>query len=339
MAKTPPAPNRVKSMNDLRATADEANATDLTNVPSAKRLVYLEFKCIRDFRRHAFHLYTGERLSDMVESIRQNGILIPLIVQRIYDDPDFDYEMLSGHNRKNAGMMAGLVGALCLVKEGLTYQEALMYVVETNLIQRSFSDMLPSERAAVLALRYNEMFSQGKRNDIIRELQILNGESPDQTSGTEFHKSLSRDCLGEKYNLTGRSIANYLRLDKLIDPLKERLDGSAFTIKAGVNLSYIPETEQGWVEDVLSSTQGKLSDGKAAEIRKKYEAQELDESAIRVIIQVALKARAVAVKLSQQTYSRYFSPKASKAEVEKTIDCALALYFSQHEKSEETKDA
>ncbi|MPN23044.1 hypothetical protein SDC9_170429 [bioreactor metagenome] len=89
----------------------------------------------------------------------------------------------------------------------------------------------------------------------------------------------------------------------------------------------------------MSSTQGKLSDGKAAEIRKKYEAQELDESAIRVIIQVALKARAVAVKLSQQTYSRYFSPKASKAEVEKTIDCALALYFSQPEKSEETKDA
>ena len=100
--------------------------------------MFIEFKTIRDFAGHAFHLYTGERLNDMVESVRQNGILQPLIVRRIHDDPEFDYEMLSGHNRKNAAVIAGLDGALCLVKEGISDEEAIMYVVETNLMQRSF---------------------------------------------------------------------------------------------------------------------------------------------------------------------------------------------------------
>ena len=175
MAKTSPAPNRVKPMELLRATASEATAYDMPFEIGGKRLAFIKFERIRDFRRHTFHLYTGECLEDMVESIRKNGILMPLIVQRIFDTPHFDYEMLSGHNRKNAGILAGLEGSLCLVKNDLSDEEALMYVIETNLMQRSFSDMLPSERAAALTLRYSEMFSQGKRSDIIHELQLLGG--------------------------------------------------------------------------------------------------------------------------------------------------------------------
>ena len=76
--------------------------------------------CSSDLVGHPFRLYTGERLSDMVESIRQNGILMPLIIRRIFDDKEHDYEMLSGHNRMNAGQIAGLEGAWCLIKEGLT---------------------------------------------------------------------------------------------------------------------------------------------------------------------------------------------------------------------------
>lgn len=338
MARAAPAPNRVISMSDLRATAAERPTTDLSSAINTKRLVFLEFRCIRDFRGHTFRLYTGERLSDMIESIRQNGILLPLIVRRIYDDADFDYEMLSGHNRKNAGLLAGLNGALCLVKEDIADEEALMYVIETNFMQRSFSDMLPSERAAGLSLRYSAMFSQGKRNDIIRELQMLNGEEPEQTCGTEFHKSLSRDSLGEKYNLTGRSIANYLRLDKLADPLKARLDSNVFSIKAGVSLSYLPEAEQLLVEDALSLTQGKLSDGKAVEIRRKYEARELKDSVISQLVQGGSeKSRAISVKLPPQTYAKYFAPETPRNEIEKTIELALALYFSDHKGTEESK--
>lgn len=113
----------------------------------------------------------------MVESIRQNGILMPLIVRRIFGDPSRDYEMLSGHNRMNAGQSAGLEGAWCVVKEGLSDAEAMMYVIETNLLQRSFSDLLPSEKAAVLALRYSEMFSQGKGCTTISSIPWYSGSN------------------------------------------------------------------------------------------------------------------------------------------------------------------
>jgi len=120
------------------------------------RLVLLPFDRIAEFHRHPFRLYTGERLADMVESIRKNGILMPLIVRHIQGDNGRDYEMLSGHNRMNAGKLAGLDSAWCLVKEGLTDEEALMYVIETNLLQRSFADLLPSEKAAALALYFSQ---------------------------------------------------------------------------------------------------------------------------------------------------------------------------------------
>ncbi len=340
MGRAAPAPSRVKSMEVLRATAAaEPSTTGIPDAVVTKRLVYLEFKTIRDFRGHAFHLYTGERLNDMVESIRQNGILAPLIIRRISDDPDFEYEMLSGHNRKNAGILAGLEGALCIVKEGITDDEALMYVVETNLMQRSFSDMLPSERAAALALRYSKMFAQGKRNDIARELQMLSGDlTDDATCGTEFHKLLSRDDLGEKYKLTGRSIANYIRINKLIHALKVRLDNNVFTIKAGVSLSFLPEHEQRLVDAAMASMKNKLSDNMASEIRKTYESSELDGAALMKIIYGTHQTEHVSIRLSRQTFSKYFADGTSKADAEKIIESALALYFSHHKETEEAKN-
>ena len=75
------------------------------------RLVLIAFARIRQFQGQPFRLYTGERFSDMVETIRQNGILMPLIVRRVFESVGCDYEMLSGHNRMNAGQAAGLEGA------------------------------------------------------------------------------------------------------------------------------------------------------------------------------------------------------------------------------------
>ncbi len=92
-----------------------------------------------------FHLYKGERLDDMVESIREHGVLNPVIVRK----KGSGYEMLSGHNRQNAAKIAGLTEIPAIVKEGLSDEEAYVYVIETNVIQRSFTDLAPSEKAAV----------------------------------------------------------------------------------------------------------------------------------------------------------------------------------------------
>lgn len=273
-------------------TAEIAASGDIQERPihqKGLRLVSIQLDRIRQFQGHPFRLYTGERLADMVDSIQQNGILQPLIVRRIFGDGEHDYEMLSGHNRMNAGRLAGLDSAWCLVKEGLTDAEALMYVIETNLLQRSFTDLLPSEKAAVLALRYSEMFSQGKRNDIRRELEELEGgtcgsdfhKSPDrETCGTNFHKSNSRDALGEDYDLTGRQVANYLRINQLRNDLRLKLDNKYLTLASAVSLSYLNQEDQLAVCDAMDYYQGKLSDVQAAGLRELAKAGPLTEKGV-----------------------------------------------------------
>ena len=133
------------------------------------------------------------------------------------------YEMLSGHNRQNAAKLAGLTEIPAIVKEGLTDAEAYVYVIETNVIQRAFTDLAPSEKAAVLSTRYEKVISQGRRNDILHEIEEIG------TCGHDVHKSRSRDGIGEEYGMTGRNIARYMRVDKLIQTFKDRLDTGELT--------------------------------------------------------------------------------------------------------------
>jgi ParB family chromosome partitioning protein len=303
------------------------------------RLVFVSFSRICHFQKHPFRLYTGERFSDMVESIRQNGILMPLIIRRIFGDPAHDYEMLSGHNRMNAGQSAGLEGAWCVVKEGLSDAEAMMYVIETNLLQRSFSDLLPSEKAAVLALRYSEMFSQGKRNDIQRELEALERGSgtcgsdfhkcADETCGSDFHKSKNRDVLGEDYALTGRQVATYLRINRLYDGLKLRLDEKLLTQASAVSLSYLNNPDQLAVHAALLRYQRKPADAQMAAVRKLAETGPLTEGSVMDLLQKKASSPPKALSIQSAVYTPYFASGTPKKEIERVIGEALALYFSQ----------
>ena len=175
------------------------------------------------FHNHPFRLYEGKCLDDMVESVREHGILIPVIVQKIADG----YEMLSGHNRWNAAKIAGITEIPAIIKEDLTEREAYVYVIETNMLQRSFDDLLPSEKAAVLAERYEKVMCQGRRNDILEEIAMLNGVDMPETCGHDVHKSKSRDSIGEDYGMTGRNITRYMRLNQTTDQIKEELKPKA----------------------------------------------------------------------------------------------------------------
>ena len=248
---------RIKSIDDLLGLdANEESRIESTpsvSLPVKNTIITLPPQAIRAFRGHPFRLYEGDRLNDLVESISEHGVLTPTIIRKIERDEDgFEYEMLAGHNRQNAATIAGLDTIPCIVKENLSDQDAWIYVIETNVLQRSFSEMLPSEKAAVLALRYSKMICQGRRNDIVEELKKL--ENPDEikengTCGSDFHKSKSRETLGAEYNLTGRSVATYLRINELITPLKRRIDDAEFPIVAAVQLSFLTEQEEQMVED------------------------------------------------------------------------------------------
>jgi len=96
------------------------------------------------YTNHPFKLYEGDRLDDMVRSIKELGVLMPVIVR---PNEDETYEILSGHNRANAAKLAGLKEIPVIIKTGLSDDEAKLIVTETNLVQRSFADLSHSERA------------------------------------------------------------------------------------------------------------------------------------------------------------------------------------------------
>ena len=154
---------------------------------------------IRPFPDHPFHLYEGDRLEEMVQSVKDHGILVPVIVRKTGDG---SYEMLAGHNRQQAARLAGLQTIPAIVKEGLTEEEALVYVIETNMLQRSFSELSISEKAAVLAERYDRVISQGRRNDILRELEELNDSN---TSSDKAENCQNSTCGQLDHKLDDRS--------------------------------------------------------------------------------------------------------------------------------------
>lgn len=296
----------------------------------------MPFANIRAFKTHPFRLYTGERLKDMVDSIRRNGILMPPIVRAIKDTSGYNYEMLSGHNRMNAASLAGLSGTLCLVKEELSDDEALMYVIETNLQQRSFTDLLPSEKAAVLAMRYSGMFSQGKRNDIIQELRLL--EMPNavgETLGTEFQRLNSRDSLGREYELSGRAVASYLRIDKLTEPLKLRLDSNGMTLKAGVAISYLDEAAQQSIENALLNYSVKLTESQRCALRTAASKGALTAQDIESVLKGKDAKPFASIRIKREAYEPYFEKNTPAKDIEKVICEALRLFFSQPKTSAE----
>ena len=332
---------RISSLDDLLGVAREventAAAEDKPAQPGNNEIQMLSPEIIRGFRGHPFRLYEGERLNDLVESISENGVLVPAIVRKIEPDENgFEYEMLAGHNRQNAPIAAKRP-LPCIIKENLSDHDAWIYVIETNVLQRSFSEMLPSEKAAVLALRYSKMICQGRRNDIIEELKKL--ENPDEirenkTCGIDCHKSKSRDVVGAEYNLKGRAVANYLRINELSVALKIRIDDGEFTIAAAVQLSYLAQEEQQMVEAVLSESEYKVNEGKAVLLRE-YTGKLTPERAEQILSgefsRKPKKSTAAAFKVKPAIYKKYFTASITQKEFDSIVDEALALYFAQKE--------
>ena len=272
---------------------------------------------IKPFHDHPFRLYQGERLDDMVESIREHGVLNPVIVRKKGNG----YEMLSGHNRRNAAKLAGLTEIPAIVKEDLSDEEAYVYVIETNVIQRSFTDLTPSEKAAVLSARYEKVISQGRRNDILQEIEEIG------TCGHDVHKSRSRDGIGEEYGMTGRNIARYMRVDKLIRPFKDRLDVGKLTLTAAVELSYLPEDEQ----IIVAEKDAAINEKAAKSIRAA--AGKLTEDKLEEIlhpVRGSAPAKAVSVKIPAEAEEKYFSGMKAKERTDLVIK-ALDAWFSGKE--------
>ena len=295
----------------------------------------LDIDAIKTFRHHPFHLYEGERLSDMVESIKEHGVLNPVIVRKMH----FGYEMLSGHNRQNAARLAGLKQIPAFVKEGLSDNEAYVYVIETNLMQRSFTDLAVSEKAAVLAERYDKVLYKRKRDESVAELKVLEGAVDEDTEkgGQCDHLSKNRDSLGKEYGLSGSSVARLLRVNELIPEFKEMLDKGSMQLLAAVQLSYLPEQGQRLTLEVSKKSGKKITEKVAKDIRR----ARMTEKDIREAIAgpdpeinkltgepIIPEEKPKPIRLSSKIREKYFMDKDQK-EIESIVDKALAAWFKK----------
>lgn len=276
------------------------------------------------YHKHNFTLYDGERLDDMVESIRANGVMTPIIVQPLDDK----YEILIGHNRWNASKLAGNDFVPAIIKENLTEEEAEIYVIESNLIQRGFSELKLSEQAQVLALRYDSIFSQGKRTDIINELMKLEGKLPEKKE-----KHNSREIVGEEYGLSRNTVARLLRINKLHDGIKSWVNDGSLSVRAAVELSYMDKEKQEELykinaDNTTGSMLKKISEKTARELRE-Y-AGSSDTGFIDEILSGSSKTKKTSqkkvIKLDEEVYEKYFSGMSEK-QVSEIIEKALEIFF------------
>ena len=288
----------------------------------------IKLDLLENYHDHPFTLYTGKRLDDMVESVRENGILSPIIVLKKDDNK---YEILSGHNRVNAARLVNLKTVPCIVKENLSKEQTYTYVIETNLMQRSFSDLLPTEKALVLKIRYEKIASQGKRNDLQKEINNLDRGIIEKESKAE-DKTDSRKSLGKEYHLSGASIARYLRLNELSNSWKQDVDNEKIGLTMAVDLSYLSKEIQDYLYQQCEELELTLksSDTKALHLMNRQE--ELNKEMITTYLLNLKKPKMKEyqnIKLSQSIYQKFFQDKA-KEEAEEIIEKALEIYFREY---------
>lgn len=281
----------------------------------------IEIELLKPFPNHKFKLYTGKRLEDMIESINQYGVIVPIVVWK----NENEFIILSGHNRVEACKKLGLDEIPCVIKEDLTMEDATLIVTETNFMQRSFSDLSHSERSYTLEQHYKALKCQGKRNDLLQEIGNL------MKNGTEKIE-YNIEKVGNEYSLSKNTVARYMRLAKLNEDLLHKVDDESLPIRVGYNISFIED------EKIQSRINSLLNEGvsinieKAEKLKNLYKNYKLNVDNVEYYLknneEKPKRTRAKYIKISNDITSKYFDKKCKQEEIEDVIDKALEMYFN-----------
>ena len=214
-----------EAFDDLFSTQedrDNAKRTFLRDIPVTE---------ISDFPDHPFKVRMDEDMENLVESVKERGVLSPVLVRPLEDG---SYQMVSGHRRKRASELAGLETVPCIVRE-LTDDEATILMVDSNLQREK---VLPSERAHAYKMKLEAMKRQGQRNDLTL--------SPMET------KLRTSAVIAQGSGDSRAQVDRYIRLTKLIPPLLDLVDEGKIAFRPAVELSYLTESEQSSLAENIS---------------------------------------------------------------------------------------
>ena len=187
---------------------------------------------IHSFKNHPFRVTDDEKMSDLIQSVKENGILVPVMVR---PDVDGSYEMISGHRRMYAARLAGLETIPALIRD-MSDDEATIAMVDANL-QRE--EILPSERAYSLKMKMDAMRHQGScRHDV------------DKTEADASERKTANE-VGNEAGIGGRQVQRYIRLTQLVPELLDLVDQKQLSMVGAVTISYYDQELQKWIYEYI----------------------------------------------------------------------------------------
>ena len=218
---------------------------------------------IDDFPDHPFQVRMDEDMEQLVQSVRERGVLTPIVLRQ---KEDGRYEIVSGHRRRRACEIAGLDTIRAEIRD-LTRDEAIIFMVESNF-QRS--TILPSEKAFSYKMRLEAMKRQGRRTDL--------------TSRPLVGKLESADSVGKECGESGRQIQRYIRLTELTKPLLDLVDEGKIAFRPAVELSYLRREEQDALLECIAYEEATPSLAQAIKMKKFSQEGRLSEAVILSIL-------------------------------------------------------
>ena len=218
-------------------------------------VVEVKLSDLHTFKNHPFLVKDDEKMAELIESIRVNGVLVPGIVR---PRKAGGYEIIAGHRRKRASEIAGRMTMPVIVRD-LPDAEAVIAMVDSNF-QRE--NILPSEKARSYKMKYNAMKHQGKNRGEGRSI----------------------DAIGEAAGESGKTIQRYMHLADLVDELLQMLDDKKLGLAQGYEISFIRPKTQRMIADVIISKEGSVSGAQAAKLKEYAERDELTEAMVELIL-------------------------------------------------------
>ena len=289
-------------LDDLFST-DESRAE-----AQLEKVVTLNPADISDFPNHPFKVKQDEAMAEMVDSVRQYGVLVPALVR---PKADGGYEMVAGHRRKCAAMLAGITEMPCIIRN-LTDDEATIIMVDSNLQRET---ILPSEKAFAYKMKFEAMKRQGQRSD------LTSAPLEPKLKGSRSNEELAASSPDSR-----SQIQRYIRLTELIPPVLDMVDSGKIAFRPAVELSYLSKEQQQSLYDTMECEDCTPSLAQAIKMKEFSRDGKLTGEVILSIMQEEKPNQREQFKMPKERISKYFAPGTPAQKIEDTIVKALELY-------------
>ena len=258
------------------------------------------------FEGHPYKVQDNEEMNNLIESIREQGILSPLIVRPLENTKD-KYEVISGHRRLHATIKAGLETVPAIIYN-ISRDEAAVMVVDSNLHREH---ILPSEKAFSYKLKYEALKHQGKRTDLTSE---------------QIAPKLTTELIAEQDGTSKDTVKRYIRLTNLISELLDLMDKNKIAFSVGVELSYLDEDKQYTVLGLIEELDCTPSYAQANRMHKDFIAGSLTDASIEEMLSADKPNQRETLKIPTERLQGKIPRSFTKAQAEDYVVKAVEHY-------------